>query len=563
MNTIFNYFKRVLNSSYWFSLRVGLIFVAVFSLAFTATLPEKYLGLADSFRQLAQNIKTHYPTGLVVEVQDGVAATNVIQPYTLTMPVPADVMQFFGRRVGVRVGDVLGSSVNGVAVLTFDEMSEKLDAYIARQYPGQDIPPIDMMTLLQGETFKFDGGSISELVTEHLAEHHAMVNLAVLTIDTRATPEDYSNYHSAWFLSREHLSHFNRDGDAETESLSQYNGTKITADVVSAMVAEYEAALNFAPETKLTFYPVALIGTLLFCIVFHLVPSFVLWGVSGILTSRISFKQATTLCLHLMVIAILIEVGLVVFSLPRNHTFLIEMLGMVALGVLIILKTDALEMEMDSSVTRLEALYACQEPALVKSVVEHNKDLMMGENGDIPLHHYTNLGEARFVQALIDAGCNLNIQNSQGETALHLAAKQGREGIVGMLIKNGANSDLATSKGTKPIHLAAVFGHGHVVEKLVEGGAIADLATAMAMGQEKEIAQFIELDPEIINKPLTGLGCYPLHCAVFKQNHKLVEFLFGHGAKADVTDDEGVTPRTYAEKIQDAALLALFDTAGT
>ena len=72
---------------------------------------------------------------------------------------------------------------------------------------------------------------------------------------------------------------------------------------------------------------------------------------------------------------------------------------------------------------------------------------------------------------LIDAGVDVNKQNSIGITALHMAAQEGHTHIVMDLIKAGADVNLATAHGRTPLHQAAWKGHDGIVVALITAGA--------------------------------------------------------------------------------------------
>ena len=89
-------------------------------------------------------------------------------------------------------------------------------------------------------------------------------------------------------------------------------------------------------------------------------------------------------------------------------------------------------------------------------------------------------GSVERVQALIDAGADVNVRNAKDQSALHCAAKAGFVDIVALLLENGAAVDAADAKGETP--LAAVLRSTakdkqrlHAVAKmLIAAGADAD-----------------------------------------------------------------------------------------
>ena len=83
------------------------------------------------------------------------------------------------------------------------------------------------------------------------------------------------------------------------------------------------------------------------------------------------------------------------------------------------------------------------------------------------------------VQMLVEAGVDINWQDSTGETALHIAARFGHEQCARILL-NGSETQKANielpekSFAWTPLHIAAVDGHPAVAQMLVDAGAEID-----------------------------------------------------------------------------------------
>lgn len=85
----------------------------------------------------------------------------------------------------------------------------------------------------------------------------------------------------------------------------------------------------------------------------------------------------------------------------------------------------------------------------------------------------------RIVKLLVDAGVDINWQDSAGETALHIAARFGHDECARILIEGSdeQKADLNPVDITfnwTPLHIAAVDGHFGVAKLLVEAGADVD-----------------------------------------------------------------------------------------
>lgn len=85
----------------------------------------------------------------------------------------------------------------------------------------------------------------------------------------------------------------------------------------------------------------------------------------------------------------------------------------------------------------------------------------------------------RIVKLLVDAGVDINWQDSVGETALHIAARFGHDECARILIE-GTDEQKAELDAVEknfnwtPLHIAAVDGHLSVAKLLVEAGADVD-----------------------------------------------------------------------------------------
>ena len=89
-------------------------------------------------------------------------------------------------------------------------------------------------------------------------------------------------------------------------------------------------------------------------------------------------------------------------------------------------------------------------------------------------HNHTALHRAALnantyaVQVLIDAGADINTQNSEeGRSPLHSACASGALGVVKMLVRAGAGVRATSDDGDTCLILAAVFGHTEIVAYLV------------------------------------------------------------------------------------------------
>ena len=76
-------------------------------------------------------------------------------------------------------------------------------------------------------------------------------------------------------------------------------------------------------------------------------------------------------------------------------------------------------------------------------------------------------GETEDVQALLDAGADINFTDGSGNTALHRASANGHADVVKLLAERGAQYK-ANNSGNYPLHWAALNGHIAVAKLLME-----------------------------------------------------------------------------------------------
>uniref|UniRef100_A0A452SGU4 asparaginase n=1 Tax=Ursus americanus TaxID=9643 RepID=A0A452SGU4_URSAM len=80
-------------------------------------------------------------------------------------------------------------------------------------------------------------------------------------------------------------------------------------------------------------------------------------------------------------------------------------------------------------------------------------------------------GNLEVLQALVELGSDLSLENFNGQTPLHAAARGGQAGAVTMLLRRGVDVDPRDEDGMSPLLLAVKGRHWDVIELLRAAGA--------------------------------------------------------------------------------------------
>ena len=79
--------------------------------------------------------------------------------------------------------------------------------------------------------------------------------------------------------------------------------------------------------------------------------------------------------------------------------------------------------------------------------------------GDTAMHLATRRKDSEMCKALVEAGSQVDVQNTDGQTPLHLACLYGCADIVRVLFLARANASIVDKEDKAPIYLAAERGH--------------------------------------------------------------------------------------------------------
>jgi len=82
-----------------------------------------------------------------------------------------------------------------------------------------------------------------------------------------------------------------------------------------------------------------------------------------------------------------------------------------------------------------------------------------------------NDGAEELMEALVDHGASVNMQNFVGESPLYLAVQRNLSDKVSYLLENGADVAVRNLDGATPLHAAAAAGADEIISLLVKWGA--------------------------------------------------------------------------------------------
>ncbi|XP_075265107.1 uncharacterized protein LOC142357345 isoform X3 [Convolutriloba macropyga] len=219
---------------------------------------------------------------------------------------------------------------------------------------------------------------------------------------------------------------------------------------------------------------------------------------------------------------------------------------------------------------------AVDHPRILKLLLNYGCDVdKQGLGGNSTLHYCAVTGNITGIQALIQAGANVNIVNDTGDTPLHVATKY--PDIVRALIEAQANANMLNCIDRLPLHCAAIeLEHCENWAALVESiellldensdVSVVDRSECTALhyitafhhlGRSRcsdstihtrdfnydllrLVQKILETDAGIVNRK-DSKGCTPVHIAVENGDLELTEVLLNHHGDPYVQNKYGQT----------------------
>lgn len=170
-----------------------------------------------------------------------------------------------------------------------------------------------------------------------------------------------------------------------------------------------------------------------------------------------------------------------------------------------------------------------QRHQMIRILLDNGADTNVTCSGKVPLLEPLviwsgqNPNAKEQIKWLVDAGADLEVQNSRGRTVLLTAIEFGKEDIAEYLLELGADYKAADEYGTSALFKAANMRFEKCVEMLIGLGAD-------------------------VNKVNSG-GYTPLHFAVSGGNEEIIKMLLDNGALMNIVNEEGMTALDKADQI--------------
>jgi ankyrin repeat protein len=161
------------------------------------------------------------------------------------------------------------------------------------------------------------------------------------------------------------------------------------------------------------------------------------------------------------------------------------------------------------------------------------------------------LDNEALVRLLLDKGAQINAMGSDGSTALHCAAQFGDKNMVALLITRGADINSRDNQGNSPLTKARFFMRPDVESLLRKHGGIDDsysaMSSAIMIGDPVQILEILKTNPGILKSTDGDKHPSLLYDAIqTTRRPDIIALLIAKGADVNHKEAKGETPLALA-----------------
>ncbi len=202
--------------------------------------------------------------------------------------------------------------------------------------------------------------------------------------------------------------------------------------------------------------------------------------------------------------------------------------------------TDVNQLSVDGTTALHWAVYS-KDLELVEMLLDEDADPnIRNDYGASPMSVASEHGDFAIMQALVEAGGDIESANSEGQTVLMAVARTGRTDTAGLLLDKGANVNAReTWGGQTALMWAAAQQQPEMITLLIERGADVN-----GRGKDHDWPRWVTSEPRV--KPVDDGGYTPLLYAAREGCETCVAALLDGGADINMTDLWGQTPLLLA-----------------